>query len=68
MKYQFLLKSYLILRKNINLNKGKPENTFDIAKSQEFQLIISCHFKNLFSPKPTWNSQWSLISSRNLKR
>ena len=55
-------------KKNIGLNKGKPENSFNIAKNQEFELITSCHFKNLISPKPTWNSQWSLISSRNLKR
>ena len=38
-----------------------------IAKNQEFEMITSCHFKNLISSKPTWNSQWSLISSRNLK-
>ena len=50
------------------LNKGKPsENRFNIAKNQEFELITSRHFKNLISPKPTWNSQWSLIPSRNLK-
>ena len=34
MKYQFLLKSYLILRKKISLNKGKPENSFTIVKSK----------------------------------
>ena len=67
MKYQFFLKSYLILRKKISLNKGKPENSFNITKKQEFELITSYHFKNLTSPKPTWNSQWSLISPRNLK-
>ena len=54
--------------KNIRLNKGKPENSFNIAKNQEFELVTSCHFKNLISPKPTLNSQWSLISSKNLKR
>ena len=32
MKYQFLLKSYFILRKNISLDNGKPENSFNIAK------------------------------------
>ena len=30
--------------------------------------MIQCHLKNLISPKPTWNSQQGLISSRNLKR
>ena len=51
------------------MNKGKPENSFifNITKNQEFELITSCHFTNPISPKPTWNSQWSLISSRNLK-
>ena len=42
--------------------------TPNIAKNQEFELIASCHFKNPISPKPRWNSQWSIISSRNLKR
>ena len=48
----------------------KPaENSFSIAsKNQEFELITSCRFKHLISPRPTWNSQWSLISSRYLKR
>ena len=41
---------------------------FNISKNQEFELITSCHFKNLISPKPAWNSQWSLIPSTNLKR
>ena len=50
------------------MNKRKPENSLNIAKNQEFELITSCLFKNLISPKPTWNSQWNLISSRNLKR
>ena len=56
-------------KKDISLNKGKPENSFifNITKNQEFELITSCHFTNPISPKPTWNSQWSLISSRNLK-
>ena len=44
------------------MNKGKPENSFNIAKNQEFELITSYHFKNLISPKPTWKSHWSLIS------
>ena len=45
-------------KKNISLNKGKPsENTFNIAKNQEFELITSRHIKNLISPKPAWNSQ-----------
>ena len=39
----------------MSLNKGKPENSFNIAKNQEFELITSCQFKNLISPKPTWN-------------
>ena len=43
------------------IKKGKLESNFNIAKNQEFELITSCHFKNLISPKPTWNSQWSLI-------
>ena len=38
MKYQFLLKSYLILGKNISLNKGKPEK-------QEFELITLSLYK-----------------------
>ena len=50
------------------MDKSKPENSLNIAKNQEFELITSYHFKNLISPKPVWNSQWSLISSRNLKR
>ena len=33
------------------------------AKNQEFELITSCHLKNIIFPKPTWNSLWSLISS-----
>ena len=36
------------------------------AKNQKFELITSHHFKNLISPKPAWNSQRSLIHSRNL--
>ena len=36
-------------KKNISLNRGKPENSF-IAKNQKFELI-TCHFKNLISPK-----------------
>ena len=70
MKNQFLLKHFLIVtKKNISLNKDKPsENSVNIAKSQEFELITSRHFKNLISPKPAWNSHWSLIPSRNLKR
>ena len=54
-----------------NLNNGQPsENYFNIAKSQEFELITLRHIKSLTSPKPAWNSQWqwSLIPSRNLKR
>ena len=63
------LKSFLILRKKIlgSLNKGKPENPFNIARNQEFELITSHLFKNLISTKPAWYSQWSLIPSRNLK-
>ena len=50
-------------KKKISLNKGKPSrNHFNIAKNQEFASN-----KNLTSPKPAWNSQWSLIPSRNLK-
>ena len=37
-------------------------------QAQEFELITSCHFENQTSPKPTWNSQWSQISSIYLKR
>ena len=55
--------------KNISLNKGKPsENPLNNAKNQEFELITSRHLKNLISPKPAWNSQWSLNPSRNLKQ
>ena len=59
MGYEFLLKSFLILRKkNISLCKGKPsENPFNIAKNQKSELIRSRHFKNLISSKPVWNSQ-----------
>ena len=31
------------------------------AKNQEFEWITSHHFKSLISPKPLWNSYWSLI-------
>ena len=56
-------------KKNIRLNKGKPyESPFNIAKNQEFELITSRHFKNLISPTPAWNRQWSLIPSRNFKQ
>ena len=70
MKNQFLLKHFLIVtKKNISLNKDKPsENSVNIAKSQEFELITSRHFKNLISPTPVWNSYWILIPSRNLKQ
>ena len=44
------------------------ESPFNIVKNQEFESITSHHFTNLISPKVTWNSQWSLIPSRNLKR
>ena len=68
MKYGFQLKSFLILRKGITLNKGKPsESSLNIARNQEFELITSGHFKNEISPKLAWNSQWSLNPSRNLK-
>ena len=55
-------------KNNINLTKGNPENSFNIAKNQEFELTVSCYFKNLISLKSTWNSQWSLVFSRNLKQ
>ena len=45
---QFLLKPYPAFnfkKKNITLNKGRPENSFNIAKNQEFELITSCHLK-----------------------
>ena len=33
-------------KKNISFSKGKPsENSFNIAKNQEFELITSCHLK-----------------------
>ena len=35
---------------------------FDFKKK-----MSSSHFKNVISPKPASSSQWSLISSRNLK-
>ena len=51
------------------MNKGKPEvETLKITKKQDIELITSCHFKNLISPKPTLNSQWNLLPSRNLQR
>ena len=34
------------------------KNPFNIAKHQEFELITSSHFKNLISPKPSWNSKY----------
>ena len=70
MKYRFLLKPFLILRKkNISLNKGKPsEKPFNIAQNQEFELVTSHQFKNRIFAKPTWSSQQSLIPSRNLQR
>ena len=68
MKHQFFVKIlFNFKKKKISLNKAKPENSLIFAKSPEFELITSCHLKNLISPKPTWNSQWNLISSRNLK-
>ena len=46
---------------------GKPVNSFNISENQEIELNTSCHIhhhvKNLNSPKLTWKSQWSLISS-----
>ena len=61
--------SYLSAVSQLEYCKGKPsENLFNIARNQEFELITSHHFKNLISPKPTWNSQWSIISSRKIKR
>ena len=46
---------------------GKPVNSFNVSENQEIGLNTSCHIhhhvKNLNSPKPTWKSQWSLISS-----
>ena len=27
------------------MSKGKPENSFTVAKNQEFELITSCHLK-----------------------
>ena len=54
MKYWFLLK-YFLIKKYINLNKGKAfENSFKIAKNQDFSTW--CYFKNLISPKPM--KQW----------
>ena len=45
------------------------ENPFNnLIKNQEFKLFILPHFKNIISPKPAWNSQWSPILLRNLKR
>ena len=61
-------------KKNISLNKVKPKKSFNICqnKTKNFNWLATslkkCHLKNLISPKPTWRSQWSLISSRNLKR
>ena len=74
MKHQLLLKSYFKIfkkkfKKNLrkNMNKGKnSENSFN-TKNQEFGLI-TCHFKNLISPKPIWNCQRSRICSRKLTR
>ena len=39
------------------------ENPFNNIKNQEFELITSHHFKNLISPKPAWDIQWSLVNS-----
>ena len=51
-----------------NIALFNSENPSNIAKNQEFELISSHHFKNLISPKPAWNTQWSLILSRNVKK
>ena len=40
------------------MNEDKPENSFNIAKDEELELITLCHFENIISPKPIWNSQW----------
>ena len=46
------------MKKKNQLEQGKPsENSFNIAKNQEFELITSHHFKNLISPKPAWMEQ-----------
>ena len=39
--------------------------TFNIAKNQEFELITSCHFKNLISPKTHMEQ---LVESNFLKK
>ena len=52
----------------LSFAKKNPENSFNIAKNQKFELITSHHFKNLISPKPAWKSHWGLIPLRNLKR
>ena len=39
--------------------------TFNIAKNQEFELITSCHFKNLISPKIRMEQ---LVESNFLKK
>ena len=44
------------------------ENPFNIAKIQEFELIILHHFKDVIIPKPEWNSQWSPILPGNLNQ
>ena len=72
MKYQFLLKSYL-KKKISSLNKGKPENSFNIAKNQEFELITFCHFENLSkthmkqSMKSNFLKKFKVIASTALR-
>ena len=44
------------------------EKLFNITKNQEFELLTLRHFKTVIFPKPAWNSQWSSILSKNLKR
>ena len=40
----------------------------NIAKNPRISIDYTMSLQNLISQKPTWNSHWSIISARNLKR
>ena len=68
MKYQFVKVLFNFKKQILAWIKSNLKTLVIFAKNQEFKLITSCHLKDLISPKPTWNSQWSLMSSRNLAK
>ena len=68
MKYQFVKILFNFKKQILAWIKSNLKTLLIFVKNQEFKLITSCHLKNLISPKPTWSSQWSLMSSRNLAK